>query len=262
MIDLHAHVLPGIDDGPVDVDASRAMLALAEADGTRVIAATPHLRHDHPKVRPEQIAAACRDLASAPGVAIEVVPGGEVDLAWALDAGREQLELVTYGGAGRDLLLETPYGELPGTFEELLFRLRARGLRILLAHPELNPTFQRSSRRLADLVRAGVLVQVTARSLVTDQRPAARRLAESLVRDGLAHVLASDAHSQGPWRPPGLSEGVAAVDAIAPGRGEWMVTDAPAAVLAGEPLPPAPPLPRPAAGGLGRLLRRRRPPLT
>jgi protein-tyrosine phosphatase len=255
VIDLHAHVLPGIDDGPADVEASREMLAVAAADGTRVIAATPHLREDHPLVRPERIAPGCSELAGSHD-GIELVPGGEVDLAWALSAEPEELELVTYGGRGTDLLLETPYGELTETFEELVFGLRARGLRVMLAHPELNPTFQRTPGRLAELVQTGVLLQLTARSLVAGRRSATRRLAESLVREGLAHVLASDAHSPGPWRPPGLSEGVAAVEAIAPGRGEWMVTAAPAAILAGEPLPAAPALPRAGGGRLGRLLRR------
>jgi protein-tyrosine phosphatase len=257
VIDLHAHVLPGIDDGPADPEATCELLAVAAADGTRTIAATPHLRDDHPRVRPERIARDCAEL-SAGREDIEVVPGGEVDLAWALAADPRELELVTYGGRGTDLLLETPYGELPETFEELVFRLRARGLRVLLAHPELNPTFLRTPRRLAELVRTGVLVQVTARSLVLGRRSATQRFAESLVREGLAHALASDAHSPGPWRPPVLSEGVAAVEAIAPGRGEWMVTAAPAAILAGEPLPES--QPRSSGGGrVGRLLRRGRP---
>jgi protein-tyrosine phosphatase len=185
---------------------------------------------------------------------VELVPAGEVDVAWALSATPDQLRLASYGGRGTDLLVETPYGELPETFEELLFRLRALGFRILLAHPELSPSFQRDPRRLAELVRVGTLVQVTARSLTLKRGKAARRLAERLVSEGLAHVLASDAHSPGPWRPPVLSTGVAAADALSRGRGEWMVTAAPAAVLSGEPLPEPPP----SSGGsrLRRFLRR------
>jgi protein-tyrosine phosphatase len=257
MIDLHAHVLPGIDDGAADLDTSRAMLEVAAEDGTRVIAATPHFRDDHPLVRPEEIAASCREVEqAAAGTGVELVPGGEVDIAWSLAATPDELRLASYGGRGTDLLVETPYGELPGTFEELLFRLRALGFRILLAHPELSPSFQSDPARLAELVRAGTLLQVTARSLTKEGKSGSRRLAERLVTEGLAHVLASDAHSPGPWRPPVLSAGVAAVEALAPGRGAWMAEAVPAAILAGEPLPAGPPLPRPGRGPFRRLFAR------
>jgi protein-tyrosine phosphatase len=256
MIDLHAHVLPGIDDGAADLDASRAMLAVAAEDGIRVMAATPHFRDDHPLVHAEATAAACREVEQAAGTSVELVPGGEIDIAWALAAAPDDLRLASYGGRGTDLLIETPYGELPETFEELLFRLRALGFRLLLAHPELSPSFQANPSRLAELVRAGTLVQVTARSLTQERDRATRQLAERLVTEGLAHVLASDAHSPGPWRPPVLSEGAAAVEALAPGRGEWMTEAVPAAILGGEPLPAAPPLPRPRGGRVRRLFAR------
>jgi protein-tyrosine phosphatase len=256
MIDLHAHVLPGIDDGAADLDASRAMLAVAAEDGIRVMAATPHFRDDYPLVRAEATAAGCREVEAAAATGVELVPGGEIDIAWALGAGPDELRLASYGGRGTDLLVETPYGELPETFEEFLFRLRALGFRLLLAHPELSPSFQQSPSRLAELVRAGTLLQITARSLTQERDRATRQLAERLVTEGLAHVLASDAHSPGPWRPPVLSEGVVAVEALAPGRGAWMTEAVPAAVLGGEPLPAGPPLPRPRRGRFRRLFAR------
>ena len=256
MIDLHSHVLPGIDDGAADLDASRAMLAVAADDGIRVMAATPHLRDDHPRVDPAATAAACREVEQAAGTGVELVPGGEVDIAWALAATADELRLASFAGRGTDLLVETPYGELPETFEELLFRLRAHGFRILLAHPEQSPTFQRSPARLAELVRAGTLLQLTARSLTQERDRATRRLAERLVTERLAHVLASDSHSPGPWRPPVLSEGAAALEALAPGWAAWMTDAVPAAILSGDPLPPEPPPPRPRRGSLRRLFDR------
>ena len=115
-------------------------------------------------------------------------------------------------------------------------------------------TFQRDRQRLATLVEHGTLLQVTAVSLSsTERRSRSRRLALELVRHGLAHVIASDSHG-GHIPRAGLKAGVEAAARIAPQRAEWMVTDAPAAILAGEPLPPAP-----SDGGGGRRLARLRP---
>src|SRR4051794_13594678 len=166
MIDLHCHLLPGIDDGPATIDRARELAENAVADGIGVIAATPHLREDHPGVAPAQLRDQCASMTEAlraADVEVEVVPGGEVDIVWALDNSDESLELVSYGQRGDDVLVETPYGPLTPNFEQLLFdRFSARGMRVLLAHPERNPTFQEDPARLGELVRRGVLVQVTA----------------------------------------------------------------------------------------------------
>jgi protein-tyrosine phosphatase len=240
MIDLHTHVLPGIDDGPDEIDESLDLLRAAAEQGTTLMAATPHLRSDHPLVRPDELAAACEDVnARVPeGLEISVLPAGEVDLSWAQRASDEELRLASFGQRGSDLLVETPYGELTDTFEALLFNVSVRGYRVLLAHPERNPTFQRDPRRLREIAERGVLLQITLPSLLRpDKRSRSRRLAVALVEEGLAHNLASDCHSPGPWRAPALGLGL---DALAdhPAYAEWMVTDAPAAILAGEPLAP------------------------
>jgi protein-tyrosine phosphatase len=143
-------------------------------------------------------------------------------------------------------LVETPYGLISDNFEGLLFRISVRGYRILLAHPERNPTFQREPRRLGELVRRGVLVQITLPSVLRkDRRSRSRKLAIDLVRERLAHNLASDTHSPGPWRSPDLRSGVEALSDIAPAHAMWMVTDAPAAILEGAPLPAPPREPTP-----------------
>lgn len=246
MIDLHAHVLPGLDDGPSDESAALALLHAARAAGTRVIAATPHLRADFPAVRVERLAGACARLSDQMGsnpVGLELVLGGEVDIQWALSASDEQLRLASYCQLGNDLLVETPYPPLPRVFEDTLFHVAARGYRVLLAHPERNPSFQRDPNRLEALVARGTLLQLTASSLLRPRRRSpSSALAHHLVRRRLAHVLASDAHSAGPWRPPHLA---AAVDVVANIDGDlaaWMVGGAPEAIMAGEPLPRLPPL--------------------
>ena len=243
-IDLHSHVLPGLDDGPPDMEGSVALARAAAAAGTRVLAATPHLRSDHPEVQPELIWERTGQLKASlakAGVELEIVPGAELDLKQAVLSTPELIAGASYGQRGNDVLLETPYGPLPTEFEELVFRhLMLPGFRVTLAHPERSPTFQRAPERLRALVERGVLVQVTAPALVPRRDSQASRLAVALIEQRLAHVLASDAHSAGPMRPPRLDAAVLEAERVAPTRARWMVTDAPAAILAGEPLPPMP----------------------
>jgi protein-tyrosine phosphatase len=245
MLDLHAHVLPGIDDGPSDIDGSLRLAAEMAEGGVRVVAATPHCRHDHPDVIPSELAGRCEELQSRlrqEGIPIEIVPAGEVDLMWALDSSEDDLRLVSYGQRGHDILLETPYTPLTTNFEAMLFELTIKGHRVLLAHPERNATFRENPERLAELVRRGCLVQVTAASLVhTDRKSQSGTVARALVRAGLAHVIASDAH--GPAAPgrATLAQGMAAAtELVGEARARWLVEEVPTAILANEPIP-APP---------------------
>jgi protein-tyrosine phosphatase len=244
LIDLHCHILPGVDDGPSAMEQSVELARLLERDGVRVAAATPHLREDHPRVRPGELAGRCavleKELRCA-GLQLVLVPGGEVDIFWGLEASEDELRLVSFAQRGKDLLVETPYGPLASNFEEMLFVLTVRGYRILLGHPERNPSFQEDPGRLAALAERGALVQVMATSLWgRPARSPSGRLARSLVRKGLAHVLASDSHGPNvPGRAP-LAAGLHVARELVGPRADWMVTDAPAAILAGQPLPPMP----------------------
>jgi protein-tyrosine phosphatase len=222
------------------------------------VAATPHCRHDHPAVVPAELAGRCAQVEerlSTDGVELRVVPAGEADLAWALDASDDDLRLVTYDQRGHDLLLEVPYVPLTTNFEAMLFSLTVKGLRVLLAHPERNPTLRDDPGRVADLVHRGALVQVTASSLVrSDRRSRTAAIARHLVREGLTHVIASDAHGPAAPNRASLAEGVAAAaELVGEARARWMAEDAPAAVLAGDPLPPAPAIKEPRLGMLRRL---------
>jgi protein-tyrosine phosphatase len=258
VVDLHSHLLPGIDDGPRDVADSLRLAREMAAQGVQTVAATPHCRHDHPGVVPAELADRCERLnvdLRAADIALEVLPAGEVDVVWGLEASDRDLRRVSYGQRGETLLVETPYGPLPTAFEELLFRLSMKGYRLLLAHPERNPTFQSSGERLAELVRRGVLVQLTAASLARPTKgsrsaTAARRFAT----EGLAHVIASDAHGgAAPDRTSLLDGALAASELIGAPRARWMVQEAPAAIVAAEPLPPPPPIELRKRSLLGRL---------
>ena len=240
--DLHVHLLPALDDGPADEDEAIALAAKLAGDGVRRVATTPHLRGDYPGVRPDELAArtaALQERIDREQIDLDLVTAGEVAIEWAMAASDEDLRLVSYGQRGQDVLIETPYGPLPAIFEELLSRVTARGYRILLAHPERNHTLQNDPERLGRMVEQGVLVQITASALASSERRSrSRRLARDLLRDGHAHVIASDSH--GAIQRAALSQGVAAASELVPNRAQWMVTEAPHAIVMGEPLPEAP----------------------
>jgi protein-tyrosine phosphatase len=241
VIDLHTHVLAGIDDGPADLAGSVAVAEVAAHGGVRTLVATPHLRADHPGVRPAELSVRARELSDhlrERGLPIEVLPGAEVDLDAAAVLDDADLALATLAGNGTDLLLETPYVWLPDDFEARVLALAGRGFRVTLAHPERSDALTADPDRVGALVERGVLVQLTARSLAA--RPSVT--AKLLFERGWAHVLASDAHALD-RRPPDLGASVRqAAKAFPHARAEleWMVTAAPQAILDGRPLPERP----------------------
>jgi protein-tyrosine phosphatase len=248
VIDLHSHILPGIDDGPATLEGSIELARAAVAAGTRTILATPHI-NDDPSVEPERIAAGLVELRAALAEAeipLEVLPGGEIAIWRLIDLDDQALGALALGG-GPYLLVESPFSPVIGDFEPMVLDLHQRGHRVLLAHPERCPAFQRTPARLEGLVSAGALVQLTAGSMAGGFGSTVRRFTIDILREGLAHVVASDAHDT-VRRPPGLRAGFSALERDLPGLGEhaeWLTQLVPRAVLDGAPLPARPPLPRP-----------------
>jgi protein-tyrosine phosphatase len=257
VIDLHCHILAGIDDGPTTLEESVEFARSMSEQGVQTVVATPHVRPDHPGVVPSELAPRCDELRArleAAGIELELLPGGELDLSTGLEMETSELRLVSLGQRGQVLLVETPYGPLARLFEDALERPRLAGFEVLLAHPERNPTFQQNPERLAALVGRGVLVQVTAGSLTRRPRESrSARLAHHLIENRLAHVIASDAHGLGHITRESLADGVAAVRSRVGMLADWMTTEAPAAILAGE--LPSPPPAEPTRRGWRRLLR-------
>jgi protein-tyrosine phosphatase len=253
VIDLHSHVLPGLDDGPPDLDAAVALVRAAEAAGTRAVAATSHVDRTF-GLTPAELAAARAALVErlgAEGIAVEVLQGGEIAPERAAELSEADLAALTLGG-GPCLLLECPFRPFAG-MEALVAGFRDRGFAVLLAHPERSPLFQRDLERLGALVDEGALAQVTAGSFAGDFGGHARRAAEAMLEAGLVHVLATDTHDP-VSRPPDLRRAVAPLEARYGTVAEqvaWMSERLPATIVAGELPPERPPLPRPA----GRLRR-------
>ncbi|HEU5362715.1 MAG TPA: CpsB/CapC family capsule biosynthesis tyrosine phosphatase [Gaiellaceae bacterium] len=234
MIDLHSHVLPGLDDGTESLEDALALCEAAARDGITVLAATPHVRaHDYPTT-PGQMEAALATLRAA-GPALEVVPGGELDLA-ELDRPQEELRRFGLGGRPDTLLVETPYLGWPLDLAERLFRLRVQGFRVVLAHPERNGDVQERPELLEPIVQGGALVQLTAASVDGRLGANARRCSRTLLERGLVHLLASDAHAPS-VRAVGLR---AAVQEVGEELGRWLTVDVPRALLEGGEPPPRP----------------------
>jgi protein-tyrosine phosphatase len=239
MIDLHSHVLPGIDDGAATIDGSLDILRAAQADGIARIAATPHVRHDWPTTpeQMEQLVARVQEAARASDVAVEVLPGGELDLAYADSLADDDLHRFGLGGNPNLLLLEFPYVGWPIGLADLVFRLRVRGFSTVLAHPERNSDVQERPERLRELVDAGVWVQLTAASV--DGRLGRRNAAgaKTLLDAELAHLIASDAHAPA-IRAIGMG---AAAEAVGDAQlARWLTHEVPEALLVGEAPPPRP----------------------
>jgi protein-tyrosine phosphatase len=250
MIDLHSHILRGVDDGARSLEESVEIARAALADGIRVIAATPHVRDDWPTgaaLMEERVAELRSELDEA-GIPLHVRRGGEISLDWLSRLPTEELRRFTLGGS-RYLLVETPYYGWPLDLGDVLASLRTRGFTPVLAHPERNAEVQVRPDRLVPLVEAGMLVQVTAASVDGRIGRRARECGLHLIKDGLAHLLASDAHHAS-VRAVGMA---AAAKAVGGGAlGYWLTRDVPSAILADEELPPRPGAVR--SGWLGRLL--------
>jgi protein-tyrosine phosphatase len=239
LIDLHSHVLPGIDDGAATIDGSLDILRAAQADGIARIAATPHVRRDWPTTpeQMERLVTKVQDAARASDIAVEVLPGGELDLAYADSLGDDDLHRFGLGGNPNLLLLEFPYVGWPIGLSDLVFRLRTRGFSIVLAHPERNTDVQERPERLRELVDAGVCVQLTAACV--DGRLGRRNAAgaKALLDAELAHLIASDAHAPA-IRAIGMG---AAAEAVGDAQlALWLTHEVPAALLAGEAPPRRP----------------------
>ena len=237
MIDLHCHILPGLDDGSRDTDDSVAMARQAAADGIEVIAATPHIHPDHEVLIHELDDRVGRLNAAleAEDVGVRVVTGGEVSEPLLDSLDDDDLRRVSLGGGGW-ILVEPRPGPLSDHLELAVDSLTRRGFRSLVAHPERHAGAD-FRERLEALVGAGALIQVTA-ALIADG-PAAPVMLE-LAALGLVHVLASDAHSSRVGRRVELSHGLdrlREVPPIAP-FAEWAVREGPAGILAGEDLMP------------------------
>ena len=236
-VDLHFHLLPGVDDGPADLDESLDLARAALRAGTGTVVATPHVRPDLGLIDPREILERVRELRAALASAdlpLEITCGGELGHDMVFDLTREELDLLAQGPPGsRWLLVETPFHGIGEDFHAATAALRALGFGVLVAHPERSADAALDGAAgLRRELAAGSLAQVNAPSLTGGHGQDARSSAWELLEEGLVAVIASDAH--GPTRPPALRLAYETLvdGGMAPATANALVATGPRALLA------------------------------
>jgi len=238
VIDLHCHVLPGIDDGPDTIEGSLALARAAVAAGTSIIVATPHVswRYPNESATIARLTGELNERLSAEGIALEIRAGAEIAMTRAGEIAEQELAQLTIGD-GPWVLLEPPFAPVVTGLEGVVGELNGAGYRVLLAHPERCPAFHREPRTLEALLRGGALSSITASSLTGHFGGQVRRFARRLMSEGMVHNVASDAHDS-LKRPPGTSGPLA--QAGFEQLSEWLTQMVPEAILSGETVPRRP----------------------
>jgi protein-tyrosine phosphatase len=246
MVDLHCHVLPGIDDGPQTIEDSVALARAASAAGTQILVATSHVcwnyRNDARTIR--RLVAELNARLAAEKVPVEVRAGAEIAMTRVGDLDPHELSRLSLGGSGRYLLVEPPFTPMVSGLEAVILDLQRQGYAVVLAHPERCPAFHRDRSILDALLGAGVFTSVTAGSLVGRFGRDVRRFAHELVIDGMVHNVASDAHNH-TLRPPGIATELEEAG-LTPLK-DWLTIAVPGAILAGTDIPPRPAVDMPAS---------------
>jgi protein-tyrosine phosphatase len=231
VIDVHCHILPGLDDGALDLDDSVGMAAQAAVDGIELVCATPHIRPDHAvpiAELPARVATLQRELRRR-GIRVEIAPGGEIAQTTAAALSHAELRELSLGGGGW-VLLEPAPGPLGDDLLSLVAGLAERSIRTVVAHPERHAAAD-FEQRLRALIANGAMIQWTA-EFVAQAAPGDLVLAYASA--GLVHLLGSDAHSSRAGRPVRLAAGVAKLrDACSPAQVDWIARQAPRAILDG-----------------------------
>lgn len=204
MIDIHVHILPGMDDGPSTMDEALEMARVAVLNGIGTIVATPHCLNGVYDNWRDDILSACAELnAELAGrdIPLTVLPGSEVRLSPEVTDALASGRLMTMNDKGRYISLELPEQFIPEATINFINHLRNMDITPIISHPERNPAIQHNIQLLRDIVGAGALTQITAGSLTGGFGEKALKCCLQITDQRLAHFMASDAHSAG-RRPP------------------------------------------------------------
>ncbi|MBB4824905.1 protein-tyrosine phosphatase [Sporosarcina luteola] len=195
IVDIHNHVLPGLDDGAQSMEEAILLVRNAAEEGVTHIIATPHQNgmytNDASRIL-KAVEELNREIANT-NIAIEVLPGQEVHFFSCMDADKSG-ELVTLANKGKHILVELPDDHFPLFTYDVLFQLQLKGYTPILAHPERNRILRNRKQKLYELVAKGVLIQLSASTVVGKKGRSAKRYAEELMEHRLVHFISSDAH--------------------------------------------------------------------
>ena len=237
MVDIHSHILFGLDDGSPDRETSLAMLEIAARAGTADIVASPHADIHYP-FQLEEVELQIEELNAATGGKPRIHFGCDFHLQY--DNIQDALAHPTRYTIAHKSYLLVEFSDLVifNTSDQVLDRLIEAGMTPVVTHPERNPLLQQRPEALTRWVERGCLLQVTAQSLLGDFGSRAKEFAETLMKRNLVHFLASDAHDC-ERRPPRLDEAHEWVcRKYGPARADLLCIANPAAAVAGAPLPP------------------------
>jgi protein-tyrosine phosphatase len=232
MIDIHCHLLPGIDDGPKSWEESLDLAQAMVDDGIATAVATPHLIdgvYGNTRTVVEPLVVQLRDRLKSAGIELRVEAAAEVDLS-SRHVTSESLELPLLGGNA--VLLEMPMAVIPHAMADILFGLRSRGILPVLAHPERNELLQDNVSLCDDWLQSGAALQLDADSLLGVWGHNTQRCAERLLQRGKYHAMASDAHST-QKRPPRMREALEVARGIVGDAASGLVNKGPSEILAG-----------------------------
>ncbi|TVY01262.1 tyrosine-protein phosphatase [Cohnella terricola] len=196
MIDIHTHILPGVDDGAVSWELTIEMARAAAAEGITVLIATPHHangRYLNPAAEVEAVVLQANERLTAAGLNITIRPGQEIRVHDGLLDAWDQKELLTLAGSDY-MLIELPSSRIPKGMGELIHELNMLKLKPIIAHPERNAEIAEHPERLSELLEEGAYAQVTTHSLLGGFGRGVERTAWSLCAQGLIHLVSSDAH--------------------------------------------------------------------
>lgn len=204
MIDIHCHILPGIDDGAADWDQSLEMARIASKDGIKKIIATPHFEKGRYEPSVDDIIDLTEELnkrINDEGMDLLILPGMEIHVEPTLIQMLRDGEVLTLNNQGKYLLVEFPPESIPPHSHEVLYEIRVLGITPIMAHAERNLEIQRNPQKLFGMVESGLLTQVTSASIEGNFGHKCRNTANLLLKHNLAHFIASDAHYM-PGRMP------------------------------------------------------------
>lgn len=239
MIDIHAHILPDVDDGPIDLEESLEMARAGWSEGIRTIIATPHLMTMPSQELVDRFAevfGSLQERISADGPPVHLLLGSEIYFQPEMDKVKDFPGL-TLNGTGKHLLMEFPMQGIPEGAEQVLTNLIMGGLIPIVAHPERNLSVLRDESILESIVRGGALIQVNAGSIEGEFGKQVKKTALSLLKREMVHFIGSDAHDAAN-RPVSLRKAVeSAAEVIGREKALDLVTRNPAKILMGYPLP-------------------------
>lgn len=238
MIDLHCHILPGVDDGARTLEESLAMARIAAGDGITDLVATPHYIEGESFLRAPELMENLETLKkrlAEEHIPLRLHPGHEIHLGPETPDLLERGEVLPLAGS-RYVLVELPFFELPLYAESVLHSLRLAGKVPILAHPERNRLLEESPNRLLDFLELGVLAQINGGSLLGRNGKAIQKAAEIMLTHGMVHFVASDGHHQDQRRPRLSQARKAAARLIGAGEAKKLFESNPARVLTNQPI--------------------------